>query len=87
MFIVVSLYTGVDDVLPSSSGGSKGNRSPKKANGDSKYTRYIFVQQSLSLSLSGPVLSNIKSCISSCVAKLMVVCQDSNKETLVCSVN
>ena len=42
---------------------------------------------SLSLSLSGPVLSNIKSCISSCVAKLMVVCQDSNKETLVCSVN
>ena len=42
MFIVVSLYTGVDDVLPSS-GGSKGNRSPKKTIGDSKDTKYTFI--------------------------------------------
>ena len=40
MFIVVLLYTGVNDVL-TLSGESNGNYSLKKANGDSKYTTYI----------------------------------------------
>ena len=70
--------------------GQKGNAHPRKL---METVRMLdnFLCNNFSLSLSnlpsGPVLSNLKSCISSSVAKLMVVCQDSNKETLVCSVN